>query len=263
MCTLAIYFKVFRDYPVVIAANRDEYLSRPALPPTTLLEHPHVIGGKDLQANGTWLGINEHGVVAGLLNRRRADYGDPNPALRSRGLLCLDALRHRSAADAADFVRCQRGADYNAFNLLIASRDQTFVAYNRGGGIEMVELHPGMHLLTNVDVDDFECPRISRAHDRFASLVSADGFASDPVGHRDVLAQLLADHSTQLDPRSGRPNALCLHQGDYGTRSASMIFLGSDRGTLSHFFAPGAPCTARFEPAPVPTASREPRQRIG
>ena len=123
MCTLAIYFQVFPDYPVVIAANRDEYLARPALPPTTLLEHPHVVGGKDLQASGTWLGINQYGLVAGLLNRRRADYGDPNPALRSRGLLCLDALRHRTAAEAAAFVRGQRGADYNAFNLLVASRE--------------------------------------------------------------------------------------------------------------------------------------------
>ncbi len=236
MCTLAIYFQVFPDYPAVIAANRDEYLARPALPPTTLLEHPHVVGGKDLQASGTWLGINQHGLVAGLLNRRRADYGDPNPALRSRGLLCLDALRHRTAAEAAAFVRGQRGADYNAFNLLVASREEAFVAYNRGGGLELVNLTPGMHLLTNVDLDDFECPRISRAHDRFA------------------LAHLLADHSTQLDAREGRPNALCQHMGDYGTRSSSLIFQGRN-GSVSHFFAPGPPCTASFAPAPVPVAA--------
>jgi uncharacterized protein with NRDE domain len=245
-----------------MAANRDEYLWRPALPPTSLLEDPHVVGGKDLQANGTWLGINEHGVVAGLLNRRRADYGDPNPALRSRGLLCLDALRHRTAAESAAFVRSQRGADYNAFNLLIASREGTFVAYNRGGAIEIVQLSPGMHLLTNADVDDFECPRISRAHDRFASLCAAPDFADDPVGHRDALATLLADHSTQLDARSGRPNALCLHQGEYGTRSASMIFMGRDHQTLSHFFAPGPPCAARFETAVIPNiASRRSLRR--
>jgi uncharacterized protein with NRDE domain len=69
MCTLAIYFKTFADYPIVVAANRDEYLARPALPPTTLAETPHIVGDKDLRASGTWLGINEHGKVAGLLNR--------------------------------------------------------------------------------------------------------------------------------------------------------------------------------------------------
>jgi uncharacterized protein with NRDE domain len=255
MCTLAIYFKVFSEYPVVIAANRDEYLARPALAPTTLLEHPHVVGGKDLQASGTWLGINQYGLVAGLLNRRRADYGDPNPALRSRGLLCLDALRHRTASEAADFIRRQRGADYNAFNLLVASRDDAFVAYNRGGGLELVSLTPGMHLLTNVDLNDFECPRISRAHDRFASLCPPAQFARDPLAHRSQLAHLLADHSTQLDVREGRPNALCQHMGDYGTRSASLIFVGREPGSIHHFFAPGPPCTASFVAAPVPAAT--------
>lgn len=255
MCTLAIYFKVFPDYPVIIAANRDEYLARPTLPPTTLLEHPRVVGGKDLQASGTWLGINQYGLVAGLLNRQRAVYGDPNPALRSRGLLCLDALRYPTVAAAAAFVRGQRGADYNAFNLLVASRDEAFVAYNRGGGLELAVLAPGIHLLTNLDLDDFECPRISRAHERFASLCKSAEFARDPLAHRDRLAELLADHSTQLDARSGQPNALCQHMGDYGTRSASLIFEGRDAASVSHFFAPGPPCTAPFVPAPVPAAS--------
>jgi uncharacterized protein with NRDE domain len=255
MCTLAIYFKVFPDYPVAIAANRDEYLARPSLSPTTLLEDPHVVGGKDLQAAGTWLGINQYGLVAGLLNRRRADCGEPNPALRSRGLLCLDALRHRTAAEAAAFVRSQRGTDYNAFNLLVASRTDAFVAYNRGGGVEIVSLAPGMHLLTNLDLDDFECPRISRAHDRFASLCPPAEFARDPLAHREQLAHLLADHSTQLDAREGRPNALCQHMGDYGTRSASLIFEGREAGNVSHFFASGPPCTASFVPAPVPVTA--------
>jgi len=251
MCTLAIYFKVFPEYPVIIAANRDEYHARPALPPTTLLEHPHIVGGKDLQASGTWLGINQHGLVAGLLNRRRADFGEPNPALRSRGLLCLDALRCATVTDAGAFVRSQRAADYNAFNLLVASREEAFVAYNRGGKLEIVNLTPGMHLLTNVDLNDFECPRISRAHDRFASLCPPSEFARDPLANRQQLAKLLADHSTQLDAREGRPNALCQHMGNYGTRSASLIFERADGG-LRHFFAPGPPCTATFAPAPIP-----------
>ena len=251
MCTLAIYFQVFSEFPVIIAANRDEYLARPALPPTSLLDQPHVVGGKDLVANGTWLGINQFGLVAGLLNRSRASYGEPDPALRSRGLLCLDALRHRTAAEAANFVRRQRGADYNPFNLLVASADDAFVAYNRSGRLEIVPLTPGMHLLTNLDLNDFECPRISRAHDRFAALCTSPDFARDPVGSREQLALLLADHSTQLDTREARPNALCLHMGNYGTRSSSLIFEASN-GTISHFFAPGPPCTTPFAPAPVP-----------
>jgi uncharacterized protein with NRDE domain len=255
MCTLAIYFRTFADYPVVVAANRDEYLARAAMPPVVLNDHPQVVGGKDLRAGGTWLGINEHGMVAGLLNRRTADYGPADPNLRSRGLLTLEALLQPSAAAATRYVERQRGADYNAFNLLIASPEAAFVAYNRGGEVEVVEISEGFHLLTNIDVDDFECPRISRAYAGFAQLTQRDAFARDPVGHRDDLHHLLADHSSQLDPRSGRPNSLCMHLGDYGTRSSSLIFMRRD-GRVEHFFASGPPCTTSFSPALAPVISQ-------
>lgn len=250
MCTLAIYYRSFADYPVVVAANRDEYLARPALRPTVLCDEPRVVGGKDLQAGGTWLGVSAHGLVAGLLNRRNGDAAN-DPTLRSRGLLCLDALKHRNAAAAADYVARQSGSAYNPFNLLIASRAAAFVAYNRFGKIEVVELDPGFHLLTNIDVDDFECPRISRSHGRFAELGRVDDFARDPLTHRAALGRLLADHSTQLDPRSGRPNSLCMHLGDYGTRSSSLIFMGRKDSRVDHFFAAGPPCVANYEPIAV------------
>ncbi|HLW70129.1 MAG TPA: NRDE family protein [Candidatus Binataceae bacterium] len=256
MCTLAIYFQVFADYPVVVAANRDEYLERPTIPPTILSQQPLVVGGKDLRASGTWLGINEHGILAGLLNRRNGE-AENDPRLRSRGMLCLDALRHESVRAAADFAASQRGGDYNPFNLLIAGRDEAFVAYNRFAQITLIKLTPGFHLLTNIDIDDFECPRISRSHGRFAELARREDFAGDPLGNRAALSALLADHSTQLDPRSGRPNSLCMHLGDYGTRSSSLIFLAREHDRIEHFFAPGAPCVATYEPALVPNRAAE------
>ncbi len=253
MCTLAIYFRVSPDWPVIIAANRDEFLERPALDPTVLNDDPQVIGGKDLRAGGTWLGISENGVVCGLLNRRID--GDGNPRARSRGLLCLDALRRRTAADAARFAAAEDGANYNPFNLLIASREAAFVAYNRRGEIELVELTPGLHLLSNQDVDDFECPKISRSYGRFAELGERADFRRDPVAMRTELARLLADHSPELDSRSGRPTSLCLHLDSYGTRSSSMIFLGREAGRVEHFFAPGAPCKTAYAPAAIPQAT--------
>jgi len=249
VCTLAIYFQVSRDFPVIIAANRDEFLDRPAASPMSLLEHPRVIGGKDLRAGGTWLGINEYGVIAGLLNRRVE--GAANPRARSRGLLCLDALRCETSSDAAKFAGSQDGADYNPFNLLIASRETAFVASNRAGRIEVAALAPGLHLVTNLDVNDFECPKISASYGNFAELGSDPEFLRDPIERKAALAALLADHSTQLDPRSGRPNALCLHLEGYGTRSSSLFFIDAN-GKVSHFFAPGPPCKTAY--VPVETA---------
>ncbi len=99
-------------------------------------------------------------------------------------------------------------ADYNPFNLLIASREATFVAYNRVERIEVVQLKPGFHLLTNLDVNDFECPRISASYEKFATLGKDAGFRRDPILRRAELQRLLADHNTQLDPRSGPPSDL-------------------------------------------------------
>lgn len=249
MCTLAIYFQATGDCPVVIAANRDEFLERPAVDPTILLENPHVVGGKDLKAGGTWLGISEHGIVAGLLNRRAENGGNPNA--RSRGLLCLDALRRKTAHEAAEFAAHECGADYNPFNLLMVSPTEAFVAYNRGESIEVVELKPGLHLLSNLNVNDFECPKISASYGKFDQLGKNADFQRDPVARRAALGALLADHNTQLDSRSGRPNALCLHLENYGTRSSSLIFVRND-GRIAHYFAPGPPCRTEYRVAMVP-----------
>ena len=194
-------------------------------------------------------------MVAGLLNRRAENGANPNA--RSRGLLCLDALRRRTAAEAAEFAGRERGSDYNPFNLLMVSRTEAFVAYNRGASIEVVALKPGLHLLSNLDVDDFECPKISASYGKFAELGRRADFQCDPIGQRAALGALLADHNTQLDARSGRPNALCLHLENYGTRSSSLIFMRGDRTEIAHYFAPGPPCVTAYGPAMVPRARNE------
>jgi hypothetical protein len=134
----------------------------------------------------------------------------------------------------------------------MVSRERAFVAYNRGAAIEVVELKPGLHLLSNLDVDDFECPKISASYSKFERLGASAEFQRDPVGQRAALGALLADHNTQLDSRSGKPNALCLHVEGYGTRSSSMIFMRGGSSEIAHFFAPGPPCQTAYAPAQVP-----------
>jgi uncharacterized protein with NRDE domain len=247
MCTLAIYFRVFERFPVVVAANRDEFKDRPALPPVELRREPRVIGGQDLKAGGTWLGFNEHGVLAALLNRRSPTPNDP--ALRSRGLLCLEALSFAAAAEAASYAGRQTAADYNPFNLLIASKSEAFVAYNRGTRLDVIRLTPGLHLLTNLDLNDVECPRISRSYQLFNRITNDSSIGTDSSLLRTELQHLLADHATQLDARQGGPNSLCLHLDSYGTRSSSLIFMGAGRDHVEHFFAEGPPCTTPYKAA--------------
>ncbi|MGH7927508.1 MAG: NRDE family protein, partial [Candidatus Binatia bacterium] len=84
MCTLALFFDVFDGYPLLVAANRDERYDRPAMPPGLIAANPRIMAGKDLRAGGTWLGVNEHGLLVGILNRRAKRETVPDSQVRSR-----------------------------------------------------------------------------------------------------------------------------------------------------------------------------------
>jgi uncharacterized protein with NRDE domain len=249
VCTLAAFVRVFPDQPLVIAANRDEYLARPATVPGLLRgEPPRAAGGRDLTAGGTWLGVAETGLVAGLLNRRSAT--PPDPTSRSRGLLCLDALACPTARDAIAAIEHEPANRYNPFNLLVADRADAFVASQPAGERPRVlRLDRGVHLLTNLDVNDPTCPRIAASHRRFAAAGDAFAGAGDVDAFVERLRTILADHATPLDPRG--PGGLCVHAGPYGTRSSSILLVPA-AGTIRYFHADGPPCTTPHVPVALP-----------
>jgi uncharacterized protein with NRDE domain len=250
VCTLAIYFQVSDDLPVVVAANRDEFYARPATAPAQLAGEPWIVAGRDLTAGGTWLGVNGHNLVAGILNRR--SHHAPDPALRSRGQLCLDVLRAESVAGARMHVESAPGDGYNPFNLLIASAAAACVIGNGSGSMRSTVLTPGLHVLTNLELNDFECPRIAKSYGLFE--------AARPLLRRDAIEALLAalrailsDHSTPLDPRSdGPPNNLCMHSERFGTRSSSILIYVAAERRFRLWHADGAPCQVAYGEVPLP-----------
>jgi uncharacterized protein with NRDE domain len=251
VCTLAVYVGVFPAYPVVVAANRDELLARPSAPPGLLATaRVRAFGGCDLVAGGTWLGLAESGLVAGMLNRRSAE--PPDPTARSRGLLCLDALdRGTAPAAAAHVAGCAAGL-HNPFNLLLADGTEAWVVTQARGAVPRAQrLDRGLHLLTNLDLNDPTCPRIAASHRRFAEvaelpLASGDD-ATRLVRH---LQSVLADHDTALDPRG--PGNLCVHAGEYGTRSSSVVLVPAAGRGARWFHADGAPCRTPLRLVPFP-----------
>ena len=250
MCTLAIYVRHLPGFPLVIAANRDEFVDRAATEPELLAAVPRIVGGRDLQAGGTWLAISDRGAVAGLLNRRTEAL--PIASKRSRGELPLLALAAGSAAEAAAVIGGLRGETYNAFNLLVADREQAWVAQNHDDAMRLVPLSAGLHLISNLDVDDPTCPKIARSHVRFAAAGEAFARDGDAAAFRRALRDIVADHTLTLDPRlPDALGAICVHAGRFGTRSSSLLFL-DDAGGWQHWFAPGAPCVSAYAPAPVP-----------
>lgn len=249
MCTLAVWRGVSPLYPLVVVANRDEFLGRAALAPSLWPGPLGVFAGTDLVAGGTWLGCRTDGTgrVAGLLNRRPApDRPASGPGERSRGLLCVEALGAPSVDEACARIDDAEAARYGGFNLFLADPRRAVVVDN-GRGARAVQLDDGLSVLTNLDVNDPRCPRLAGAHLRFSALEGAlaSGAPADELA--PSLATVLASH----DGDDALPlSRTCVHAGDYGTRSSSMIFVEKS-GRVRWFHADGPPCTSPFTELPT------------
>jgi hypothetical protein len=174
MCTLVILRRPEHDWPVIIGANRDEMIDRPAAPPGRHWpDRAEVVAGRDLLAGGSWLGLNDWGVAAAVLNR----HGSLGPAtgLRSRGELVLEALDHADAVDAAAALSHLDPAAYRSFNLIVADNRDGFWLRHRGGG--RIEVHPlpdGLSLIAAGDLNELATPRLALAQPRFLAAPPPD-----------------------------------------------------------------------------------------
>ena len=249
VCTLALYFNVFAELPLLVAANRDEHFDRPSAPPAEIAGDPRNVAGRDLRVGGTWLGVNEHGLLVGILNRRQNDNGDNDPlttSTRSRGLLCMDLLQRRSFADAVEFIAGHQEV-YNPFTVVFADRHSAGVAYNNHEPrIVAKPLEPGLHVFSSAAELDLNSAKADRAHPRFAQL--KDSMAAGAVDAQDWLASLravLADHSLH-DGSQDPSDAICVHREATGTVSSSVIALSAARARFESYFCAGPPCQKNF-----------------
>jgi uncharacterized protein with NRDE domain len=245
VCTLAIYFRMLPDYPLLVAANRDEQYDRPSAPPSLLGNGPKMIAGRDLRAGGTWLGINEHGVLAAMLNRRVNSQNVSFPDARSRGQLCLDLLAHRSAAEAEIFIRAHR-VRYNPFTALVADRNSALVSYNVGKEILIQKLQPGLHVFSSAAEFDMHSAKADRAYSLFGELVEELRRAgNNALDAPAALHSALRDHS--LPPGSNDAgDAVCVHRDNSGTVSSGIVVLTTSESRFKYFHCAGAPCRNSF-----------------
>ena len=234
--------------PVVVAANRDEFLARPTRFPGLLPDAPHAFGGLDVRGGGTWLAVNRTGMVAAILNRHTDE--PPDATRRSRGELPLLALASPSAREAREWMhRRGQALSYNPYNLLVADREEAWIATNHGGKMQFMALSPGLHLLTNLDLDDFTCSRISGSWKQFASFTHIEPGSS---AFRAATRTVLAKHDLPLDPRNPESSqSLCLHLDLYGTRSSTMVFL-DEAGCWTYWHTAVAPCRSSHRRLSLP-----------
>lgn len=253
MCTLIVLDRVVPRIPLVIASNRDEYEARPAAPPARIEsrgEWPAFVAPQDLEAGGTWMGVNAHGLFVGLTNRpteqRRNDR-------RSRGLLVLDALGRRSASQVAREMHSGLEGTYNPFNLLYADGKETWVTSLTEQGEATRALDPGVQILCNRDVNDSTSPKIAAIRARLGRL---DLSAPFPRLFAE-LEGLLQSHDAD-----GPLESVCVHTDGYGTRSSAILAVGSHR--WHYWYADGPPCETKYRNhTALLDDIRQPSQRRG
>ena len=239
MCLLLFALDAHPRHRLVVAANRDEFHARPAAPLAWWDDAPHVLAGRDLQANGTWMGLTRAGRWAALTNVRDPKNSRPaglRSARRSRGALVADFLGGaetggaETAEAAARRVHAERDA-YDGFNLVLRDGASAWAVSTRLDA--PTELGPGVYGLSN-DTLDTPWPKVVRGRTALRAALDAD-----PVPLDDLLTILADDRPAPDDelPDTGvgmaweraLSPAFIVAEG-YGTRVSTALTLDRDGG---------------------------------
>lgn len=219
MCLIVVGWQAHPDYPLVVAANRDEFFARPTALAARWPASPSVIGGLDLEAGGTWLGITDTGRFAAVTNVRESGMAKGE---RSRG----DLTRRFLTGDtrAAGYVQAIDYDAYSGFNLLLGDGESLYYASNRDG--DPRPLAPGIYGLSNHLLDS-PWPKLVKARTAFAE-------ALPKLPETTGLFELLADEAIVADnllPNTGVPlawerllSAVFVRSPDYGTRASTVLW---------------------------------------
>lgn len=247
MCTVVILHRPGHPWPVLLAANRDEMAGRPWRPPARHWpDRADAVAGLDEEAGGTWLGVNDDGVAAAVLNRPGtlgAQVGK-----RSRGELPLEALGHADAEAAVDALTHLESRNYRPFNMVVADRLGAYWLRSVGDGadVEALAVPPGVHLLTAHDLDDGDSPRIAAYLPRFRAAREPAPEAGDWADWEALMASRIFNAGE--GPRGAMTVAT---DTGFGTVSSSLIALpAADRpdGRAIWRFAAGKPGDFPYEP---------------
>jgi len=244
MCTLLILRRPGHDWPVLLAANRDEMAGRPWRPPARHWpDRGDVVGGIDLESGGSWFARNDEGVVAAVLNR--IGTLGPAPGKRSRGELVLEALDHADAGAAAVALADLDPGAWRPFNLVVADNSSAWwLAAREGARAVVAERIPeGLSMLTARDLNDASSPRVARYLPRFRDAAVPDPESGDWTAWQALLAARESDTD-----QFGAMNIVT--ETGFGTLSGSLLALPSKenpdpRGVW--LFANGRPGEAPYE----------------
>jgi uncharacterized protein with NRDE domain len=219
MCLIVLGWKKLPGFPLVVAANRDEFHGRPAAPAAFWPDRPDILAGRDLEAKGTWMGVARNGRFAAVTNYRGAT--EPRAA-ESRGALVTRFLEGNEKP--GNYLREIRADLYSGFNLLVADGEELWSMSNRDGPPRRLEA--GIYGLGNTLLDAAE---VDRPKERFAAALRP---AVEP------LFSLLAESKIVNERYGTRCSTILLISNSKKIRYAERSFSpdGADQETLHYEF---------------------------
>lgn len=239
MCLILLAYRAHADYPLVVAANRDEYYERPTQPAAFWQSQPQLLAGRDLRAGGTWLGITRGGRFAAITNYRAGPRAPSSG--RSRGELTLNFLRG-SDPPAPYAEKIMAGAKaYNGFNLLVGdlSAAEPQLVYCNNLNLSVQALAPGVYGLSN-HVLDTGWPKVERGKQALCTVLAQTQSAISPQPLLDILADntrapdaALPDTGIEL----GQERALSpifISTETYGTCCSTAVIVNRENEVVFH-----------------------------
>ena len=237
MCLIGFAWKAHPDFPLIVAANRDEFHARATAPSAWWNDAPQVLAGRDLQSGGAWMGITRDGRFAALTNYR--DAGEMRANAPSRGALVADFLTGSDTPQPYLVNEAAEAARYNGFNLLAGTLDQLGYFGNRGAAPQVLE--PGVYGLSNALLDT-SWPKVTRLKAALGAAVGVvnreEPLQSRVSGLMDKLFFTLGDAHIATDtalPRTGVPlerervlSPAMIVAPVYGTRASTVLCVASD-----------------------------------
>jgi len=227
MCLLVLAWQAHPRYRLIVAANRDEFHERPTAPLSRWPAPDNILAGRDLRANGTWLGLDQRrhfGVITNFRELQR-----PRPDAPSRGGLIPRFLREKTGAQSFLTQLESQAAEYSGFNLLLTDRDSLWYASNRAPGFARA-LSPGVYGLSNEFLDT-PWPKLRRVRKEFERWLS-DPANGSPEGLFELLDDRTRANTDEELPQTGLEaewervlSAPFVLHPDYGTRCSTVLLL--------------------------------------
>lgn len=222
MCLITFAFQQHPDYPLIVAANRDEFYQRPTAAAHFWDEQPSIYAGRDREAGGTWMGVNRQGRFAALTNYRQGDASTKSKA-SSRGQLCQQLLQHSDSTEQILKTIDQRAHQFSGFNLLAGNSQQLYYSSNQG--VKTTALAPGIYGLSNGLIDS-NWPKVAGSKQALAQLLTGKPSCEALL---DIMADPVIADDKDL-PRTGISlemerllSSRFIQSESYGTRCSTAI----------------------------------------